>query len=175
MLFVGSGSVNRGGIKIGSGATKTLIPEDVTAILRECPAVVDAAPGSTTGSQVIYGNDNWGTKITGTNSHYFPIRNWDVRLGTVFDQSQVDIAANVAVIGETVRKNLFGPADAVGQTVRIRNIPFTVIGVLKEKGQSAAMGDDQDDAVFVPITTYQKKITGDTWLRFIMVSAVSAA
>ena len=174
MLFVGSGSVNRGGIRIGSGATKTLVAEDVNAILRECPAVVAAAPGSTTGTQVVFGGDNWGTRVTGTDQHYFPIRNWEVRSGTVFDQSQVDVAANVAVIGETVRKNLFGPVDALGQTVRVKNIPFTVIGVLKEKGQSAAMGDDQDDAVFVPITTYQKKITGDTWLRFIMVSAVSA-
>jgi putative ABC transport system permease protein len=96
-----------------------------------------------------------------------------VASGSVFSQSDVDTVANVAVIGETVRKNLFGAVDPVGQTVRINNIPFKVVGVLTSKGTSAAMGQDQDDAIFVPLTTLQKKISGQEWLNFIMVSAQS--
>jgi len=173
MLFVGSGSVNRGGLRVGSGATKTLIHDDMDAILRECPSVAAAAPGSQTGGQIVFGNDNWGTSIMGTEPQYFDIRNWPIQSGSIFDNSQVETAANVVVIGETVRKNLFGATDPIGQVVRIKNLPFKVVGVLTAKGQSAAMGNDQDDAAFIPITTYQKKISGDTWLRFINVSAVS--
>src|SRR5882757_3603427 len=122
MLFVGSGSVNRGGLRVGSGATKTLIHDDMDAILRECPSVAAAAPGLQTGAQLVYGNDNWGTRVTGTEPQYFDIRNWAVSAGTVFDQSQVDNAGNVVVIGETVRKNLFGATDPIGQVVRIKNL-----------------------------------------------------
>ncbi len=173
VLFVGSGTVNRGGMRMGWGATKTLVYEDLTAILRECPAVAAAAPGSSTSAQVVFANDNWATRITGTEPQYFDIRTWPPARGTVFTQADVDSAANLAVIGETVRKNLFGNADPLGQTIRIKNLPFKVVGVLSPKGQSGGMGDDQDDIVFIPITTHQKKITGDTWLRFIVVSAVS--
>ena len=173
MLFVGSGTVNRGGLRMGWGATKTLVYDDMLAILRECPAVTAAAPGTFATAQVVYGNDNWFTRITGTEPQYFDIRNWPVQSGSVFLQGDVTAAVNVAVIGETIRKNLFGATNAVGQTIRIKNLPFKVVGVLAAKGQSAAMGDDQDDAIFIPLTTHQKKITGDTWLRWIVVSAVS--
>ena len=173
LLFVGSGTVNRGGLRMGSGATKTLVYQDLVAILRECPAVVTAAPGAGASAQVVFGNDNWSTRLTGTEPQYFDVRNWPVASGSVFSQSDVDTAANVAVIGETVRKNLFGAVDPVGQTVRINNIPFKVVGVLVAKGSSAAMGQDQDDAIFVPLTTLQKKISGQDWLQFIMVSAQS--
>jgi putative ABC transport system permease protein len=174
MLFVGSGSVNRGGMRVGFGATKTLITDDMSAITRECPTVAMAAPGSQTSAQVVYGNDNWSTSVNGTTPDYFPIRNWTIVKGSAFDPSQVEIAANVAVIGETVRKNLFGATDPIGETIRIKNLPFTVIGVLAAKGSSAAgMGQDQDDTIIVPLTTLQKKITGETWLRWINVSAVS--
>jgi putative ABC transport system permease protein len=173
MLFVGSGTVNRGGLRMGWGATKTLVYDDMLAILRECPAVTTAAPGTQATAQVVYGNDNWFTRISGTEPQYFDIRNWPVQSGSVFTQPDVTAAANVAVIGETIRKNLFGATNPVGQTIRIKNLPFTVVGVLTSKGQSAAMGDDQDDAIFIPLTTHQKKITGDTWLRWIVVSAIS--
>ncbi|HEV8525337.1 MAG TPA: ABC transporter permease, partial [Terriglobales bacterium] len=155
------------------GATKTLVYDDMLAILRECPAVTTAAPGTQATAQVVYGNDNWFTRISGTEPQYFDIRNWPVQSGSVFTQPDVTAAANVAVIGETIRKNLFGATNPVGQTIRIKNLPFTVVGVLTSKGQSAAMGDDQDDAIFIPLTTHQKKITGDTWLRWIVVSAIS--
>ena len=174
MLMVMSGSVNRGGLRIGFGATKTLVYDDVQAIQRECPSVEAVAPGTQTNSQVVFGNDNWGTRIIGTAPQYFEIRSWPLASGVYFDQAQVEQNSNVAVIGETVRKNLFSVNDPLGQTVRIKNLPFTVIGVLQPKGSSASgMGEDQDDQVFIPYTTHQKKLTGDTWLRYLTVSAVS--
>ena len=175
MLFVGSGSMNKGGLRMGWGNTQTLVMDDVQAIMRECPAVALAAPGAGTGAQVVFGNDNWGTRINGTEPQYFEIRDWALAEGTSFTQEDVTLAANVAVVGETVRKNLFGAVDPVGQTIRINNLPFKVTGVLTPKGQSAAMGDDQDDTIIIPITTLQKKITGQRWLRYISVSAKSKA
>ena len=173
MLFVSSGSVNFGGIRLGWGATKTLVRADVAAIVRECPAVAAAAPGTQTSAQVVYEGDNWGTRIIGTTPEYFDIRTWSFAGGASFTDEDVTTAANVAVIGETVRKNLFASTDPVGKTIRIGNLPFTVAGVLQAKGQSAAMSEDQDDAIVVPLTTLQKKITGQPWLRFVMVSAKS--
>jgi putative ABC transport system permease protein len=173
MLFVSSGTVTRGGVRMGFGATKTLVYDDVTAIRREAPAVKDAAAGSTTTAQVVYGNDNWFTNVQGTEPAYFDIRSWALQSGTPFTQSDVDTGADVAVIGSTVQQNLFGTNDPIGQTIRISNLPFKVVGVLSAKGQSAAMGQDQDDVIFIPITTLQKKLTGENWLRYIVVSAVS--
>jgi putative ABC transport system permease protein len=173
MLFVSSGSVNFGGLRLGWGATKTLVREDVAAMLKECPAVSSAAPGTQTSAQVVYENDNWGTRITGTTPEYFDIRAWPFQSGVSFTQDDVTTAANVAVIGETVRKNLFAVTEPVGKTIRIGNLPFLVVGVLVPKGQSIAMSEDQDDIIIVPLTTLQKKITGQNWLRFVMVSAKS--
>ncbi len=173
LLFVGSGTVNRGGMRLGWGATKTLVVDDMKAILRECPAVAAAAPGDGTSAQIVYGNDNWFTRITGTSPDYFQVRNWPVSEGSTFSQSDMDTAANVAIIGETVRKNLFGAVDPIGETIRIKDLPFRVIGVLQAKGASAAMGQDQDDTIIIPLTTLQKKMNGNTWLQFIMVSAAS--
>jgi putative ABC transport system permease protein len=173
VLFVQSGTVNRGGMRLGWGATKTLIYDDLTAILRECPAVAAAAPMSSTNAQVVFGNDNWFTNVQGTEPQYVDVRNWPIEQGAFFTRNDVESAANVAVIGATVRKNLFGAVDPIGQTIRIKNLPFKVTGVLISKGQSAAMGQDQDDTIIIPITTLQKKLTGETWLRSIMVSAVS--
>jgi putative ABC transport system permease protein len=173
MVFVSSGSVNFGGLRLGWGATKTLVSEDITAMLRECPAVASAAPGTQTSAQVVYENDNWGTRITGSTPEYFDIRAWPFQSGTGFTQDDVTTAANVAVIGDTVRKNLFATTDPVGKTIRIGNLPFLVVGVLEAKGQSPAMSEDQDDNIVVPLTTLQKKITGQPWLRFAMVSAKS--
>ncbi len=173
MLFVSAGTITRGGMRMGWGATKTLTYEDMQAILRECTAVKAAAPGSQSSGQVVFGNDNWATSLNGTEPQYFDIRSWPFAEGTSFAQGDVDMAANIAVIGETVRKNLFGATDPIGETIRINNLPFKVVGLLMPKGTSAAMGQDQDDIILVPITTLQKKITGQNWLRWIMVSAVS--
>ena len=173
MLFVSSGSMNRGGLNLGWGATKSLVREDVAAMLKECPAVAAAAPGTQTSAQVVFENDNWGTRITGTTPEYFDIRTWDFQSGAGFTDDDVTNAANVAVLGESVRKNLFGSTEPVGKTIRIGNLPFKVVGVLIAKGQSPAMNEDQDDVIIIPLTTLQRKITGQPWLRFVMVSAKS--
>jgi putative ABC transport system permease protein len=173
MLFVSSGSRNFGGLRLGWGNTKTLVREDVTAILKECPSVAAAAPGTQTSAQVVYESDNWGTRITGTTPEYFEIRTWPFQSGAAFTEEDVTTAANVAVIGDTVRKNLFPATEPVGKTIRIGTLPFIVVGVLVAKGQSPAMSEDQDDTIVVPLTTLQKKITGQPWLRFVMVSAKS--
>ena len=172
VLFVGSGAVSRGGMSMGWGATKSLVYDDMTAILHECPAIVAAAPGTTATAQVVFGNDNWNTRITGTEQQFFDIKVWTFQEGGSFLQADVESANNVAVIGETVRKNLFGATDPLGQTIRVNNLPFKVVGVLDLKGTSP-MGDDQDDTIVMPVTTVQKKMNGQTWLRWIMVSAVS--
>jgi len=173
MLFVSSGTVNRGGLRLGWGQTKTLVYDDMKAIVQQAPAVKEAAPGSATTAQVVFGSDNWFTNVQGTEPQYFDIRSWPMQEGVSFTESDVTSAADVAVIGATVRQNLFGAEDAIGQTVRISKLPFKVVGVLSAKGQSAAMGQDQDDVIFIPITTLQKKLTGEPWLRYIVVSAVS--
>ena len=173
MLFVSSGTVNRGGLRLGWGQTKTLVYDDMKAIVQQAPAVREAAPGSATTAQVVFGNDNWFTNIQGTEPQYFDIRSWPMQEGVSFTESDVTSASDVAVIGATVQQNLFGAQDPVGQTVRISNLPFKIVGVLSAKGQSAAMGQDQDDVIFVPITTLQKKLSGEPWLRYIVVSAVS--
>src|SRR5260370_6604812 len=173
LLFVGAGTVTRGGMHMGWGSTKSLVYDDMLAILRECPAAHAAAPGNSSTGQVVFGNDNWATRLNGTEPQYFDIRNWPFQEGSGFTQDDVTMSANVAAIGETVRKNLFGATDPVGQTLRINNLPFRVTGVLSPKGTSAAMSDDQDDIILIPLTTLQKKITGQPWLRWIMVSAVS--
>jgi putative ABC transport system permease protein len=172
LLFVSAGSVNASGIRMGSGATKTLVDSDVQAILRECQACAAAAPGSGSSQQVVYAGQNWMTRINGTTPDYFTVRDWPFAEGGSFSTDDVRLAANVAVIGETVRQNLFGSQEPIGQTIRIGNNPFIVVGVLVAKGQSG-MGADQDDAVFIPITTLQKKITGQDWLQNVMVSAKS--
>ncbi|HVO43503.1 MAG TPA: ABC transporter permease, partial [Aggregatilineales bacterium] len=172
VLFIGSGTVSRGGMNMGWGATKSLVYDDMTAILHECPAVQMAAPGTQATVQVVFGNDNWSTRVTGTEPQFFDIKIWDFQEGGPFTQGDVDVANNVAVIGETVRKNLFGATDPLGQTIRINNLPFKVVGVLALKGTSP-MGDDQDDTIVAPVTTVQKKMNGQTWLRWIMVSAIS--
>ena len=172
MLFISAGSVNKGGIRLGGGATKTLVYDDMKAIEQQVPTVAEAAPVSGSSVQVVADNQNWSTRITGTEPQYFDIRNWAFAQGGNFTQDDVNRASNVVVLGATVQQNLFGTSDPTGTTVRIGNLPFQVVGVLQAKGQSG-IGQDQDDGVFVPITTLQKKITGQDWLQSIMVSATS--
>jgi putative ABC transport system permease protein len=172
LLNVTAGSMNVGGAHLGAGATQTLVASDVTAIVHNAPAVADATPVSSAATQLVFGNQNWATTVTGTGPQYFDIRDWPMSQGAAFTDDDVRTSSNVAVIGETVRQNLFGNGNPVGQTIRAGNLPFTVVGVLTAKGTSG-MGGDQDDGIYVPITTLQKKITGQEWLRSIMVSAKS--
>ena len=173
MLFVGSGSVNRYGLNVGSGQTKTLVLSDARAIARECPSVSTAAPGVQTGQQVVFGNQNWATQVMGTEPQYFEVRNWPFASGTSFSEEDVAQSTTVAVLGDTVRKYLFGSSDPIGETIRIGTLPFKVVGVLAPKGISAGSNQDQDDVIFAPLTTVQKKLLGQEWLRWIMVSATS--
>jgi putative ABC transport system permease protein len=172
LLYISAGSINKSGIRLGSGATKTLVDDDMKAILQEVPTVAQAAPGAGASAQVVSDNQNWYTRVTGTEPQYFDIRNWPFAQGGNFTDDDVTRATNVVVLGATVQQNLFGNANPVGQTVRIGTLPFQVVGTLAPKGQSG-LGQDQDDGVYVPITTLQKKITGQDWLQYIMASATS--
>jgi putative ABC transport system permease protein len=172
LLYISAGSINKGGVRLGGGATKTLVEDDMKAILQEVPTISEAAPGAGASAQVVADNQNWYTRVTGTEPQYFDIRNWAFAQGADFTMDDVTRASNVVVLGATVQQNLFGRANPVGQTVRIGTLPFQVVGVLVAKGQSG-LGQDQDDGVYVPITTLQKKITGQDWLQYIMASATS--
>ena len=171
-VFISSGGGYQGGVRTGGGQTKTLTKEDMEAILREVPLIRTAAPAVMNRAQVVYQNQNWNTGIMGTSAVYFDIRKWSVQAGGVFSDEEVDSAANVCILGTTVARILFGDVDPIGQTIRIKNLPFRVVGVLESKGQSM-MGDDQDDRIFAPYTTVQRKISGITWLQFINASAIS--
>ncbi len=170
LMVMGGGG--RGGFRGGMGATRTLIYEDLEAILRECSAVQSAAPGVNTSAQIVYGGQNWQTRVTGTEPVYFKIKDWPMLLGLPFTDEDVQLGNNVVVLGNEVRKNLFAEENPVGKTVRIKNLPFRVVGVAAEKGQSG-MGFSQDDQVFIPYTTVQKKLSGTTWLNFILAQAPS--
>ncbi|MGD0908987.1 MAG: ABC transporter permease [Candidatus Acidiferrales bacterium] len=171
-VFVAAGSNRAGGVRQGYGGVKTLTVDDMNAILREIPLIKQAAPSLANSQQVVYGNQNWNTRVTGTTPNYFDIRTWPVQSGSVFSDEEVDLAANVCVIGTTVAKILFLDEDPIGKTIRIGNLPFRVDGVLESKGQSN-VGQDQDDVIFAPYTTVQRKIQGITWLQTINASAVS--
>jgi len=171
-VFIAAGSNRAGGVRQGYGGVKTLTVDDMNAILKEIPLIQQAAPSLTNSQQIVYGNQNWNTKVTGTTPNYFDIRTWPVQSGSVFSDEEVDLAANVCVIGTTVEKILFVDEDPIGKTIRIGNLPFRVDGVLASKGQST-VGQDQDDVIFAPYTTVQRKIQGITWLQVINASAIS--
>ncbi|MEK6287353.1 MAG: ABC transporter permease [Acidobacteriota bacterium] len=176
MLFVMSGSMNTGGMRGGAGSSNTLTPEDAVAIELECPSVRAVSPGVRANGQLVFGNLNWvaSSGIQGANEKFPDIRAWPVSRGEFFTEGDVRTAARVCVIGKTVADNVFADGDPIGQTMRIRNLPFRVIGVLSSKGQSA-YGQDQDDTVIVPYTTAQKKMLTISHIHQVMVSAISPA
>ncbi len=171
MLIIFSGSRSSGGVRHGMGSVQTLTVDDAAAIARECPSVALAEPGVRTGAQVVFGNQNWSTSIQGTGPDFLTIRAWAVTKGSYFTEEDVKAATKVAVLAQTVAENLFGEENPVGQVVRIKGLPFRVIGLLERKG-ATSMGD-QDDVVCVPYTTAQKRLMGVTWIGTIMASAVS--
>jgi putative ABC transport system permease protein len=171
-VFISAGSNRAGGVRQGYGGVKTLTVDDLNAILKEIPLIKEASPALTSRQQVVYGNQNWNTQITGITPNYFEIRTWPVQAGSAFSDEEVDIAANVCVLGTTVEKILFVDENPIGKTIRIGNLPFRVDGILESKGQNVT-GQDQDDVIFAPYTTVQRKISGITWLQFIAASAVS--
>ena len=172
VMTVVPGTVPAGGARMGMGGNTTMTPEDAEAITKECSAVVAVSPNVRRGAQVVYGNQNWGTTVQGVGPAYLDIRQWPVDDGVMFTDSDVRGTAKVCVLGSKVRDQLFGTEDPVGQTVRIKDIPFRVVGVLIYKG-GQGMGGDQDDVVLIPWTTAQRKLLGITHLQGINVSAAS--
>ena len=182
MVIVTAGNFTQGGVRQGQGNASTLVPDDATAI-SQLPGVQYTAAGFNTRGQIVAGNQNWNTQVQGTDVDFPQIRSWPTSIGQFFTPQDVATAAKVAVIGNTVRDQLFGPGeDPTGQIIRIssggnganvQNQPFTVVGVMGVKGQSS-VGQDQDDVIFVPYSTVMKKLRGVTNIQQVTVSAASA-
>lgn len=176
LLIILPGSTSSGGVRMGAGTQPTLTVGDAEAIFKECPAVQAVAPILGGVAQTVYGHQNWSTGVVGTTPSMLEVRDWSLSAGKPFTQQDVNSATKVALLGQTVVDNLFGDMSPVGQIVRIKKIPFTVIGVLAVKGQSP-QGQDQDDTIYIPVTTAQKKVFGTAFpgmVRIIMVRAKSA-
>jgi len=171
IIIVLSGSITSSGIRMGTGNALTLTEDDARAIVRECPGAQVAAPYSRGGAQVVYGNTNWGTQIVGTTPDYLTIRDLGIEHGQPFTSADVDSATKVALLGKTVIDNLFGGEDPVGKVIRIKSVPFTVVGTLVPKGQSPT-GQDQDDIVLMPISTAKKKVIGSSQANAAAVGAI---
>jgi putative ABC transport system permease protein len=173
LINVNAGNFSQGGVRQGQGMSTTLMPGDAEA-LRSLPGVQYVAAGVNSRAQVIAGNQNWSTQIQGTDVELPQIRSWPIKYGQFFTSQDVNSAAKVAVLGTTVSDTLFGPdVDPTGQIIRIRNQPFKVVGVMASKGQGA-FGQDQDDLIFTPYTTVQKKLQGIQHINNISVSAETA-
>jgi putative ABC transport system permease protein len=173
-LWIRAGSRRSWGIRSGSGTMNTLNAADFEAIAQEVPTVQAVSPSASTMAQVVFGNQNWNTRIEGYNEQYPLLRNWPLTQGSFFEESHVKTASRVAVLGQTVVDELFGGGDPVGQTIRVKNLPFQVLGVLKKKGANN-WGRDQDDTIIVPYTTVQKKFQGGVlYVQSGLISAVSA-
>ena len=175
LLMILPGSTTSGGVRMGAGTQPTLTMGDAEAIQKECPSVAYVAPVHNGVGQVVYGHQNWSTGVVGTTPSMLIVRDWTLSSGRVFTDQDVKNATKVCLLGQTVVDNLFGDMDPIGQFIRIKNLPFTVVGVLAPKGQSA-QGQDQDDTILVPVATAQKKLFGTSFagmVRTIMVKAKS--
>jgi putative ABC transport system permease protein len=173
IMLVLPGGVSQAGVRLGAQTRQRLTEEDGQAIALEIPAVQVVAPTSRTTGQLVYGNTNWGTSIIGVTNDYLEARDWPLASGRMFDTAELAGSAKVAWLGATVARELFGDQDPVDQIVRVRNIPMTVVGVLAVKGQNS-MGQDQDDAVLIPLATLRNRIWGgDATSRLKRVSAMS--
>ncbi len=173
MININAGNFSQGGVRMGGGNATTLTPADAEAI-RELPSVQYAAAGVRSRAQLIAGNQNWSSQIQGTDVDLPLIRNWPTKYGSFFTAQDVTSAAKVCVLGLTVADTLYGPdVDPTGQIIRVKNQPFKIVGVMASKGTSG-MGGDQDDTVFAPYTTVQKKLQGIQHINDITVSSVSS-
>jgi len=173
LIWVEAGSRARNGVRIGSRGSKTLTAGDSQAVLDQVPGVKSASPNVDGRIQAVYGNLNWGTQYRGVSPEYFEIRKWELGRGAAFTHEDMEQNAAVCVLGPTVATNLFGEEeDPIGKTVNVKGVPFKVVGVLQPKGFSAT-GQDQDDFIVMPLTTAQKRITGQEWLDDIFFSAGS--
>ena len=175
LLMIHSAAATSGGVRMGRGTKPTLTLKDAEAIEKECTGVLGVSPTSKETQQLTYGNQNWSTSVTGTNGAYIYIRDWEILYGRNFYEEELKNSSKVAIIGNTVANELFGDVNPVNKTFRIGNVPFKIIGLLKPKGQNG-MGQDEDDTVFIPILTAQKKVFGSDFpgtVNMIMVKATS--
>ena len=159
LIIVLSGSVTSSGIRLGTGSQLTISEDDSAAIAREVPLVQASAPSVRGTAQVVYGNLNWATVIQGVTPDYFEARDWPVADGRAINPEDVEGATKIALLGQTTALNLFGESEPLGQIIRIKKVPFTVVAVLSRKGQNS-WGQDQDDVILIPISTAKKKVLG---------------
>src|SRR5439155_1242501 len=172
LIIVLSGSVTASGVRMGQGSQLTITEEDAWALQREIPAVQVAAPSSRGTVQVVYGNLNWSTGLQGVTPEYFEAREWGLDSGRAIKSEEVDGAMKVALLGQTTALNLFGESDPLGQIIRIRKVPFTVVGLLERKGQNS-WGQDQDDIILIPLSTAKKKVLGTSQANARSVGSIS--
>jgi len=172
LVIVIPASSSVGGAQVGAGIQPTLTLDDAHAIESDVPGVAGVAPQSYMTEQAIGGGTNWRTSILGTTTEWLQVQNWTMNSGRFFNDDEQRAAAKVAVLGQTVAQNLFGSANPVGQTVIVKSVPFTVVGVLQSKGQSG-FGRDQDDQIVVPITSQQYRLSGIRWVNSIVISAAT--
>jgi putative ABC transport system permease protein len=172
MIWIEAGGRNVNGVRTGTHGTRSLTQGDARAIQEQVALVDNVSPNVDTHSTVVYHNQNWYTQVRGVTPNYLPVRHWQIERGGPFSQEDVDYAAKVCLLGQTVVANLFGSEDPVGETIRVQTLPCRVVGVLAPKGQSPT-GQDQDDVVIMPFTTVQKKVMGIYWLDDIFCSATS--
>ena len=173
LLTIFAGSSRSGGVNAGAGSASVITLADVQAIVREVTDVVALSPEVSTPAQAIANGRNWSTSIVGESPDYLIIRDWKLAAGRMFTEREVRAAARIALIGSETAAELFGPLDPLGQTVRIKNIPFVITGVLMSKGAGMG-GQNQDDRIIVPYTTVMKRLTGDRYLRSVNVQIGSA-
>ncbi len=171
-VWIEAGGRNVNGVRTGTRGTKTLTLEDATAIQRQISLIRLVSPNVDSNAQLVYGSRNWQTHYRGVSPEWFEIKRWNLQEGAPFTQDDVDRAANVCVLGSTVKDQLFVGEDPVGKTINLKGIPCQVIGVLMTRGMSS-FGQDQDDTLVMPYTTAQKKVMGQPWLDDILCSAVS--
>jgi putative ABC transport system permease protein len=172
LIIVLSGSTNASGIRLGQGSQLTITEEDAAALAREIPAIQATAPSMRGNAQVVYGNLNWATGIQGVTPDYSEVREWPVAAGRFVTSEDVDGATKVVLLGQTTAQNLFGDADPLGQVVRIKKVPFTVVGLLDRKGQNS-WGQDQDDVALIPLSTAKKKVLGVSQANARSVGSIS--
>ena len=171
LMIITAGARTASGVRMATGTTTSLTEDDAAAIARDIPEVDAAAPSNRGGAQVVVGSVNWATQIYGITPDYFVVRNWSLDAGRMFESSELSGSGKVALIGQTVARELFGDADPMDQTIRIKNVPFTVIGILNRKGQSM-MGQDQDDVIMVPLSTARNRLLGATQGKLRQVSMI---
>lgn len=173
LLLVMSGSSTSSGVRVGGGSQPTLRMSDAQAIIKDCPSVLEVAPTVSESKQIIFGNQNWSTAVYGITPSYLRIKDWNIDDGRTITPEDVQNSTKVALLGATVVTNLFGDLDPVGKTIRVAGMPFKVVGILSQKGQTG-MGQDQDDSILIPLTTAQKKLFGTQFpgvVKFIQVQA----